>query len=432
MPLYVNVIPGATVTDTTEMDASVFNQLGTPVVDISGTLDGSSAIQNGAGTVTNAMLENMPANTVKGRDESTGVPVNLTMHSSMDIDSGALKVKDGGITTTQLASTATVAAGAIADVNIASGIIGPNKLKAQAALTLLGNGGDTASTAPEPILIGSGLTVTNADELATATRSRTANVATITTGTAHGYAVGDKINVTGLGGTGYTAYGVTTLTGTTGSTIKYDSVNIDGSGTPIVEGSTSDINGKVRRIEAAGVPTTTITVLASPIKAFALFNTTVATGLTYSRAGTSVTVTYAGHSIESGDLVGLGSSASSVIWAMFTVTGVVAGVSFTVSDPSSLITGATIKKRSIIKSSYNITSVDQDGTGRAQFIFTNALSSTKYAVTTSSWNGSTIFCAPYTRATMLTSSLYLALYLASSGSATDMSEGQYFSMCVMQ
>ena len=150
MPLYVSVDPSLTVTDTTVMDAAAFNQLGTPVVSITGTLDGSSALSVGAGTVTNAMLENMPANTVKGRDESEGVPVNLTMHSSMDIASGALKVADGGITTTQLASAATTADGAIADVNIAQGIIGPNKLKAQAALTLLGNGGDTASAAPEP------------------------------------------------------------------------------------------------------------------------------------------------------------------------------------------------------------------------------------------------------------------------------------------
>lgn len=427
MPLYVSVDPSLTVTDTTVMDAAAFNQLGTPVVSITGTLDGSSALSVGAGTVTNAMLENMPANTVKGRDESEGVPVNLTMHSSMDIASGALKVADGGITTTQLASAATTADGAIADVNIAQGIIGPNKLKAQAALTLLGNGGDTASAAPEPILIGSGLTVTNADEIATATRSRVANEAIITTGSAHSYAAGDKINVTGLGGSGYTAYGVTALSGTTGTTIKYASV-----GDP--EGSTPDSGGKVRRIENAGTPTTTITASTSPIKAFCLFNSTVATGLTYSRSGTSVTVSYSGsgHTIEAGDLVGLGSSASSVIWAMFTVTSAVAGTSFTVSDPSSVITGATIKKRSIVKSSYNISAVDNDGTGRTSFVFTNSLSSSKYAITTSSWHGVTLFCAPYTRATMLTTGVHLSTYLASSGSGADMNEGQYFSMCVMQ
>ena len=429
MPLYVSVDPSLTVTDTTVMDAAAFNQLGTPVVSITGTLDGSSALSVGAGTVTNAMLENMPANTVKGRDESEGVPVNLTMHSSMDIASGALKVADGGITTTQLKSTATDAAGAIADVNIAQGVIGPNKLKAQAALTILGNGGDTASAAPEPILIGSGLTVTNADEISTATRSRVANEAIITTGSAHSYAAGDKINVTGLGGSGYTAYGVTALSGTTGTTIKYASV-----GDP--EGSTPDSGGKVRRIENAGTPTTTITASSSPIKAFALFNATVAASCAYTKTGTTVTVTYAAHPIEVGDLVGLGDNGSDANWAMFTITSKSTNT-FSFEDPSAFFTGSSglCKKRTILKSSYNISNCERQSTGIVAFTFSSTLPSNKYAVTTSSWNGVTLMCAPYTRATMATTSLHLALYYASGagvGTLADMSEGQFFSMCAMQ
>lgn len=427
MPLYVDVIPTLTVTDETVMDPAALNQLGTPTVHITGTLDGTSTVSIGAGTVENSMLANMEANTVKGRDESTGVPVNLTMHSSMDIASGALKVADGGITTTQLASAATTAAGAIADVNIATGIIGANKLKAQAALTLLGNGGDTASAAPEPILIGTGLTVTNADEIATATRSRVSNEAIITTGSAHSYAAGDKINVTGLGGTGYTAHGVTTLSGTAGSTIKYASVGDD-------EGSTSDTGGKVRRIENAGVPTSTIASETSPIKAFAFFNAFVTGNLNYTKSGTSVTITLTAHSIETGDIVGIGNTGSSVNFGMFTVTSIPDSNNFTVSDPTNIFSGSSgqCKKRVIVKNSYNISEITTPSAGRISFIFTNSLPNNKYTVTTSSWHGVTLFLAPYTRASMLTSGLTMTTYLAVGGTESGMAEGQYFSMCVMQ
>jgi len=71
----------------------------------------------------------------------------------------------------------------------------------------------------------------------TATRSRTTNVATLTTGSAHGLAVGDTVVITSVGGTGYNATAVVTVVG---STTSFSYAN-----TGTNEGSTADTNGVV-------------------------------------------------------------------------------------------------------------------------------------------------------------------------------------------
>jgi hypothetical protein len=42
MPLFVNVTPGTTITPTTTLSASTLNLLGTPTVNITGTIDGGT------------------------------------------------------------------------------------------------------------------------------------------------------------------------------------------------------------------------------------------------------------------------------------------------------------------------------------------------------------------------------------------------------
>jgi hypothetical protein len=73
----------------------------------------------------------------------------------------------------------------------------------------------------------------------TATRSRASNVATVGTTDPHGLAVGVTVNVRGLGGAGYNGR-VTTLAGTTGSTIVYASTGAN-------ESSNADTGGQVDR-----------------------------------------------------------------------------------------------------------------------------------------------------------------------------------------
>lgn len=77
----------------------------------------------------------------------------------------------------------------------------------------------------------------------TATRARTSNVATVTTGLVHGFSTGQIVNIQGMG-SGYDAYGVTvTVTSTTAFTYANTGAN---------ESSTPDTSGYA----AAGVPDT--------------------------------------------------------------------------------------------------------------------------------------------------------------------------------
>ena len=56
MALFVTVQPGITVDSETVLDASALNRLGTPTVDVTGTIDGASAVSVSDNTITNAKL----------------------------------------------------------------------------------------------------------------------------------------------------------------------------------------------------------------------------------------------------------------------------------------------------------------------------------------------------------------------------------------
>lgn len=74
---------------------------------------------------------------------------------------------------------------------------------------------------------------------ASTNRARTSNVATITTSVAHGLAVGDVVEVSGMGGTGYNGT-VVVLSAPTGTTFTYANTGTD-------EGSTADTAATVYR-----------------------------------------------------------------------------------------------------------------------------------------------------------------------------------------
>ncbi len=136
MPLFVNVTPGTTITPTTTLSASTLNLLGTPTVNITGTIDGGTltlgsgsvntdAIQNLAVTtakiadnaVTNAKLATMPANTIKGNNTgSTATALDLTVANvktmlslnpdgtTIETSGTNIRVKDNSITSAKLST----------------------------------------------------------------------------------------------------------------------------------------------------------------------------------------------------------------------------------------------------------------------------------------------------------------------------------------
>ena len=145
MPLFVTVTPGTTVTNSTTLDATVLNLLGTPAIDVTGTVDGGSlSLSEGsvgtnelsANAVTNAKMATMVGPSVKGRQTGTGAPEDVTIdNSTVEIatvsSSPTLRVKDTGISYAKIQNTANgkrligragTAGGVVGEIEVGSGL----------------------------------------------------------------------------------------------------------------------------------------------------------------------------------------------------------------------------------------------------------------------------------------------------------------------
>lgn len=151
MPLFVTVTPGTTVTNSTTIDATVLNLLGTPAIDVTGTVDGGSlSLSHGsvgtdelaANAVTNAKMATMAANTLKGNNTgATAVPSDLAVPDVKNL----LAINPAG----GLENSGN-------NIQIASAGVVYSKIQNVSANKLLGNPTGSAA-APAEITLGSGL-----------------------------------------------------------------------------------------------------------------------------------------------------------------------------------------------------------------------------------------------------------------------------------
>ena len=98
MPLFVTVTPGTTVTSSTTLDASTLNLLGTPSVDVTGTVDGGSvSITNGSVQLA-ALVAQANATIVGNGSGSSNSPVALDASTDFAFTSTTFLIKPAAVT----------------------------------------------------------------------------------------------------------------------------------------------------------------------------------------------------------------------------------------------------------------------------------------------------------------------------------------------
>lgn len=105
MPLFVTVTPGTTVTSSTTLDASTLNLLGTPSVDVTGTVDGGS-ITLGPQSVQLTSLYAQNDKTIVGNGlGSSASPVALDASTDFTFTPTTMTIKALAVTTAKIANS---------------------------------------------------------------------------------------------------------------------------------------------------------------------------------------------------------------------------------------------------------------------------------------------------------------------------------------
>jgi len=146
MPLFVTVTPGTTVTSSTTLDASTLNLLGTPSVDVTGTVDGGSlSVTNGSLQL--AAIANQPASTLVGNASGSSAAVTALTSIDLAFATGTVNIGTGAVTTAKLADSSSSATG----VTYA-------KIQHVTDARLLGRA-NGSNGVPQEISVGAGLTL---------------------------------------------------------------------------------------------------------------------------------------------------------------------------------------------------------------------------------------------------------------------------------
>jgi hypothetical protein len=146
MPLFVTVTPGTTVTSSTTLDASTLNLLGTPSVDVTGTVDGGSlSITSGSVPLTALAAQN--ASTLVGNASGSSASPTALTSTDLAFATGTVNIGTGAVTTAKLADSSSSATG----VTYA-------KIQHVTDARLLGRA-NGSNGVPQEISVGAGLTL---------------------------------------------------------------------------------------------------------------------------------------------------------------------------------------------------------------------------------------------------------------------------------
>jgi hypothetical protein len=146
MPLFVTVTPGTTVSSTTTLSASTLNLLGTPSVDITGSVDGGT-LSVADGSLTLAKFAPISANRLIGNGSSVSAYPTEISSTDLTFAVGTVNIGTGAVVTAKIA-------------NSSSNVTGVTYAKIQHVTDarLIGRSAGTNGI-PQEITVGSGLTL---------------------------------------------------------------------------------------------------------------------------------------------------------------------------------------------------------------------------------------------------------------------------------
>jgi hypothetical protein len=146
MPLFVTVTPGTTVSSTTTLSASTLNLLGTPSVDITGSVDGGT-LSVADGSLTLAKFAPISANRLIGNGSSVSAYPTEISSTDLTFAVGTVNIGTGAVVTAKIADSS-------------SNVTGVTYAKIQHVTDarLIGRSAGTNGI-PQEITVGSGLTL---------------------------------------------------------------------------------------------------------------------------------------------------------------------------------------------------------------------------------------------------------------------------------
>lgn len=215
MPLYVTVTPGTTISNTTTLDATTLNLLGTPSVDVVGTVDGGSlSLSAGSvntneladGAVTFAKMQQVSASVLLGNDGSGTAIEQITPNTThFEFGSGTFALKNQGVTyakiqnvsaTNRILGRKSALGGVVEEIELGTGLVISGGLLTTSKTTKT-----YTNTASIPTY---GAAVTPMNHSLGGVPSLFRVYALLTSGNSAGYQAGDMIPIEAFTTNGYT------------------------------------------------------------------------------------------------------------------------------------------------------------------------------------------------------------------------------------